>query len=257
MGIIGLFCENAVRTGQEYERMSKQRQDEHRQAVLTKLMVLFRSMDTDNSGFLTKGEYLAAISENGKVAEILTELGLADEETLFDCLDTEGIGQVSFDQFVDGVTLLMKGHDEVQAKDLVATHLTVQAMRKRSRRIDNKLTFMSEETNSSMRELLSRLAELEHEQASGQTGTHGRVTNSHAVNVHGNALLEDINQRVYALEASAGRQRNEFGALQDKINRASKDIAFIVDEVKNAKYRKRDERRRTDKLKDIAYARAA
>merc|ERR1719160_2304556 len=66
----------------------------------------------------------------------LSCLGLHEEENLFDVLDADKEGSITFDQFFEGALLIMKGQETAKAKDLVATHLTAVGVLRRMRTVE-------------------------------------------------------------------------------------------------------------------------
>merc|ERR1719183_1618711 len=95
----------------------------------------FTDMDEDNSGQVTRQEYLVAIRTKPEVMTAFVELGLGREANLFDTLNADRSGSITFEQFFDGVMLIMKGHETAKAKDLVGTHLLCQSVAVRVKRI--------------------------------------------------------------------------------------------------------------------------
>jgi len=65
----------------------------------------------------------------------MARLGLDQEDGLFDKIDADKSGAVSFDEFIEGVTLIMKGNEPAKGKDMVGTFLSVQALSKNVQRI--------------------------------------------------------------------------------------------------------------------------
>merc|ERR1719191_2234858 len=133
--IIGIFCENACTTAAANEENIVERLDEHKHRVLNSMKVAFIEMDEDGSGEIDKDEYYHAINHNKKVQDALKMLGLDQEEGLFDKIDADKSGAVSFDEFIEGVTLIMKGNEPAKGKDMVGTFLSVQALSKNVQRI--------------------------------------------------------------------------------------------------------------------------
>merc|ERR1719159_1476324 len=78
----------------------------------------------------------------------LTELGLDSEENLFDLLDSENLGVITFDQFFDGASLIMKGQETAKAKDIVKTQLTTVSVQRRTRNMDMQMSSLRKDVNS-------------------------------------------------------------------------------------------------------------
>jgi voltage-gated sodium channel len=133
--IIGIFCENACTTAAANEDNILERLDEHKSRVLNNMKVAFLEMDEDGSGEIDKDEYYHAINHNKKVQDALKILGLDNEDGLFDKIDADKSGAVSFDEFMEGATLIMKGNEPAKGKDMVGTYLSVQAVSKNVQRL--------------------------------------------------------------------------------------------------------------------------
>merc|ERR1719335_1361772 len=58
----------------------------------------------------------------------MSELKLDEEKDLFDTLDVSQTGALSFEEFFQGMMLIMQGSEPAKAKDFVSTYLTCQAM---------------------------------------------------------------------------------------------------------------------------------
>merc|ERR1719426_71960 len=99
--IIGIFCENACTTAAANEETITERLDEQKMRVLNNVKVAFIEMDADGSGEI----------------------------------DRDKSGAVSFDEFIEGVTLIMKGNEPAKGRDMVGTFLSVQALSKNVQRI--------------------------------------------------------------------------------------------------------------------------
>merc|ERR1712232_865828 len=96
-------------------------------------------MDKDGTGDITKDEFAEAITNNDEVMESLMALGLAEEKDLFDAIDADRSGSLEFNEFFDGITLIMKGQEPALAKDMVATFLRVNALGKSHSRLEKDL----------------------------------------------------------------------------------------------------------------------
>lgn len=133
--IVGLFCENAIATAAANEQAILASRDAQRRKTLKALRQAFVEMDTDNSGSISKLEYTEAILENDDVMTSLEILGLDEEENLFETLDADKSGIITFDQFFDGAMLIMKGHESAKAKDMVGVHLLCQSLARRCNKL--------------------------------------------------------------------------------------------------------------------------
>lgn len=153
--IIGCFCEQAIKNAQENEREMLKSRDSQRKQTLSHMKVAFERMDKDGSGMINRDEYHNSITKNQEVADAFVELGLDEEEDLFDTLDAEGEGAISFDQFFEGVMLIMKGHETAKAKDMVPMYLTCQAIFTRMKTLDGDLSTISDQQAAMLEHLRS------------------------------------------------------------------------------------------------------
>merc|ERR1719161_1263278 len=112
----------------EAKKAEQESQETLRQARLDELNILFQEMDDDNSGSITRNEFLRAITEDEKVMACMEDLGLDDDAALFDTLDVDHTGSLNFVEFFQGMMLLSKGGDSAKKRDLVSTYLTCQSI---------------------------------------------------------------------------------------------------------------------------------
>merc|ERR1712187_680809 len=134
--IIGLYCENTIRIALNNEREIMQSQEAERRQQLDALRTAFRRMDKDGTGDISREEFAEAIVYNKEVAHNMTALGLDEEKDLFDVLDADHSGALEFNEFFDGVTLIMKGQEPALAKDMVATYLRVSSLHKAQSKLE-------------------------------------------------------------------------------------------------------------------------
>jgi hypothetical protein len=145
--IIGLFCEHSAKIANETERDILKSQDELLQEKLEALKAAFVTMDKDKTGDITREEYLDAITYNDEIIDYMVKLGLADEKDLFDKIDGDGGGAVGFDEFFEGITLIMKGKEPALAKDIVPTFMRVNALNRNQLRIEHDLRILKKAAN--------------------------------------------------------------------------------------------------------------
>merc|ERR1712039_689872 len=110
---------------------------------------------------------MGAIVDNEDVINALTSLGLDEERDLFDAIDADHSGTLEFNEFFDGVTLIMKGQEPALAKDMVATYLRVSALYKAHVRSEVTLNTMKADYNQALANIESNLESVreKHEQA--------------------------------------------------------------------------------------------
>lgn len=115
--------------------------EQKKQLILT-LQRTYEAMDRDGDGKLTKEELLEGVSQNELVMDAFIELGLEEEEDLFQTSDADHSGFISFNQFCEGILLMLKGQNPALAKDMVAPTLLLQAFSKRCHRLEKELADM-------------------------------------------------------------------------------------------------------------------
>lgn len=121
--IVGIFCENALANSQAQELDLIASREHVLKDALEDLLDAFSSMDVDQTGTISREELEKARTENKRVRDALEVLGLEHEPDLFDTLDAEGLGEVTFENFSNGTILIAKGQDAARAKDIVGIHL--------------------------------------------------------------------------------------------------------------------------------------
>eukprot|EP00747_Dinoflagellata_sp_TGD_P083169 gnl/TRDRNA2_/TRDRNA2_161990_c0_seq1.p1 gnl/TRDRNA2_/TRDRNA2_161990_c0~~gnl/TRDRNA2_/TRDRNA2_161990_c0_seq1.p1 ORF type:complete len:618 (-),score=115.26 gnl/TRDRNA2_/TRDRNA2_161990_c0_seq1:131-1984(-) len=137
--ICGIICEQSLRTVARQEDALIANRDKQWTQKLIQMVDAFESMDTDKSGTVSRQEYLHAIRTNKQVVQAFIELGLHEEENLFDKLDADRTNDITFDQFFDGLFLIMKGHETAKAKDLVRTHMLCQSVTRKSKTVATEM----------------------------------------------------------------------------------------------------------------------
>ena len=90
--IVGIFCENAMKTAAQNETEWLKNRDAKRRKVLNHLRESFLKMDMDGSGDISREEFLHSISTDERVMDAFEELGVSEEENLFDILDADRQG---------------------------------------------------------------------------------------------------------------------------------------------------------------------
>ena len=125
-----------MKTAKQNEQEMLSGREAERKAILKNMKNAFLSMDLDASGSLSKAEFFEAITTDDLVMNSFVQLGLDEEENLFETLDAEGNGELTFNQFFEGALLLMKGHETAKAKDIVRSSLVCQAIAGRVKAIN-------------------------------------------------------------------------------------------------------------------------
>merc|ERR1719159_1044965 len=109
--MIGLFCENVMASAAHAERELDQAREEQRKQIMAKLQNMFVEMDLDGSQSLSREEFIHAMHNNDEVISCIHDMGLEDEDCLFDTLDINQSGVLNFEEFFEGMILLAKGND--------------------------------------------------------------------------------------------------------------------------------------------------
>lgn len=138
--ICGIICEQSLKSASQNEAALLEARDQDRTKTLSSMVEIFEAMDTNDSGTISHAEFLDAIRTNKQVAAAFMDLGLQHEENLFEKLDANKTSDVTFDQFFDGLFLIMKGHETARAKDLVRTHLLCQTLSKKAKVVSEEMS---------------------------------------------------------------------------------------------------------------------
>merc|ERR1711871_1518414 len=128
--MIGLFCENVMEGALESERELKELHEEERKTRLKVLKDLFAALDFNDSGTVTRSEFMKALEEDESVVRCLEFLELHHDVDLFDVLDVDSSEELSFEEFFHGCMLLMRGNEPAKGKDSISTYLISQATMK-------------------------------------------------------------------------------------------------------------------------------
>merc|ERR1719247_3880794 len=121
--IVGILCETIACSADADELNQNAKEDAYKRRVLRAVTEIFEDIDQDGSGMLDREEFSAALMTNPSVQEGLMILDLADEENLFDTLDSDKSGSISFEEWADGVNLIMAGKKKAKGKDIISTYL--------------------------------------------------------------------------------------------------------------------------------------
>jgi len=126
--IVGIFCENAMKTAGENEKEILSSKEEWRRDCLKSIIEAFMQQDDGSNIVIKADQYKKCLQTDIKVVKLMADLGLDKEDHLFKLLDCERKGELSFEQFFDGAMLIIKGQESAKAKDMVGTHLLCQAI---------------------------------------------------------------------------------------------------------------------------------
>merc|ERR1719498_613266 len=126
--IVGIICETITNSAEADDLNRNTQEDAYKKRVLRAVTEIFEDIDQDGSGLLDREEFAAALMMNPSVQEGMMILDLADEENLFDTLDSDKSGCISFQEWKDGVALIMAGKKKCKGKDLIATYLAAKAL---------------------------------------------------------------------------------------------------------------------------------
>lgn len=140
--IVAIFCESSVEHADNNQRWLQASIGEKNRILFDRLRGAYEEMDVDGDGKLTKDELLRGVTENETVMDAFCELGLEEEEGLFETLDADHSGNLSFNQFLDGVVLILKGQNAALAKDFVAPNLLLQAFARRCTSLEQEIRDM-------------------------------------------------------------------------------------------------------------------
>jgi len=115
--VTGIFVDTAVQVGREDREVMVHEELETRKHNLNTLTELFDAMDEDDSGQMSRTEFLQVMGQE-KVNAFFKALKLDTRSTnkLFDLLDKDGSGEIDIDEFIGGCTDLMGEPSAMDAK---------------------------------------------------------------------------------------------------------------------------------------------
>jgi voltage-gated sodium channel len=127
--VTAIMVENVFAFAEEEKSNDVKRGHRHRKAAIQKVAKLFRRIDIDNSDSLTPTEVKDALKDSS-IQKQFQELGMAkhDVDTLFQCLDVDGNGELSMEEFCEGCLRII---GDASAPDLLRVQHDVQRARKR------------------------------------------------------------------------------------------------------------------------------
>jgi len=119
--LTGIFCEAAMQAAASDRVAIIMKDREEKETAAKVLRHSFESIDEDNSGMLTKEEFLQLLADEEVVA-MCTHIGLDTSEAggLFNLLDDDDSGTIQFEEFLQGCLNLKGG---AQKMDIM--HLTI------------------------------------------------------------------------------------------------------------------------------------
>jgi Ca2+-binding EF-hand superfamily protein len=116
--ILGVIVNTTLKAEKSRDQGISKKLQEEQQKVLNKLKDFFVACDLDGNGELDKEE-LSTAFEQPAVARLFQQLDVPvmDPKDLFDLLDLDRSGGITFDEFLDGITRLKSsvGHKDVAA----------------------------------------------------------------------------------------------------------------------------------------------
>jgi len=149
--LTGIFVDSAISVMNNDKDNMILAQLEERTALITFISNVFRSSDTDGSGFISEEEMDALLQDNELIA-LLNAIGIDSTEArgLFQLLDDDASGTVSIDEFVTGF-LRLKG--SAKAVDIVSlmyenrkTSKKLDKVFRETRRVHQGLAFMHQQS---------------------------------------------------------------------------------------------------------------
>merc|ERR1719487_518539 len=96
--IVGILCETVTGSAEADELNNNAKEDAYKKRVFRAVTEIFEDIDEDGSGVLDREEFAAALTTNPSVQEGMVILDLADEENLFDTLDSDKSGAITFQE---------------------------------------------------------------------------------------------------------------------------------------------------------------
>jgi len=155
--VVAVIVENVMKEAMQTDEDILAEAEKEFRATLISICDIYKEMDGDFNGVLTKTEFTGGLLNNTEVRTHLKKLNinLEDAEDLFDLMDYNGNGEISLEEFTNGC---MKARGSAKAKDLLS--LTCK-MGKFSERLDSATKRLHEEVGSNSHRLDSFQAMLE------------------------------------------------------------------------------------------------
>jgi len=105
--VTGVFCQNAMDSASHDQELVTQQMLDNKQAYITRLQDIFRTVDSDGSGTVTFQEFRDHLdNEPVKAYFESLELDVTDVSALFQLLDSDDGNLVDLDEFVTGLIRL-------------------------------------------------------------------------------------------------------------------------------------------------------
>jgi len=135
--VTGIFCQSAIETAQQNEDLAVQIQIANKQAYIDRIMKVFKTIDDDASGAITKEELQEHLEDPDMEAVFSSlEIETADAETLFALLDADGGNEIEVDEFVKG---LMRLRGNAKRADVVEIDARLKCLEKTLNRMSAKI----------------------------------------------------------------------------------------------------------------------
>merc|ERR1719482_1510144 len=139
--IVGVIVRDALaRTRQNTEQEKRLKEIAQQKATL-QIRRFFKEVDTDGDGMLTEKELNAAV-ENPRARRFFREIDLdiASALKVFRCLDVDGDGELTSDEFVDGFLSA-----QLKSADLVKVALELSALISRTVYFEERMIVLMNE----------------------------------------------------------------------------------------------------------------
>merc|ERR1719443_1298765 len=121
--ITGVFCQSAVESAALDKETAIQCQIANKQEYIEDVRELFRTIDSDNSGQITRTEFEATLqSEEGLAYLSGLEMEVSDAWVLFKLLDIDGGGVIETEEFVQGCLRLRGAAKSVDVARILSEH---------------------------------------------------------------------------------------------------------------------------------------
>jgi hypothetical protein len=121
--VVAVIVDNVLKEALKTDEEIVKQVEGEMQNVMYELFDIFKHMDLDSSGEITRDEFQTGLSST-KVQASLERLGISfvDAEDIFDILDHDSSGTIKLEEFIEGC---MKSRGPAQAKDLLEVNCNV------------------------------------------------------------------------------------------------------------------------------------
>jgi len=121
--ITALFLKEALHIASYDQESQRKEQEKKKRDYVKRLRSIYNAADTSGDGTINRAEFSAMV-QNPHVNVILKmmDINMHDAEELFNVLDIQGTGEITFEDFVGGVTRMKGAARSVDLIRVISAH---------------------------------------------------------------------------------------------------------------------------------------